>query len=88
MLGHLRRRPTQRSSTTPICPTDLLDRELVERFVLVEGIDHVVPVGTDIQPLVTVEPHGISEPHDVQPGYGHALTVVWGEDSNLSTNCS
>ena len=21
MLGHLRRRPTQRSSTTPICPT-------------------------------------------------------------------
>ena len=21
MLGHLRRRPTQRSSTTPVCPT-------------------------------------------------------------------
>ena len=52
---------------------ELLDRELVERQIVVERLDHVVAVGRDAVLLVAVVADRVGEPHQVEPPRGHPL---------------
>ena len=54
---------------------ELLDRELVERQVVVERLDHVVAVRRDAVLLVAVVADGVGEAHEVEPPAGHPLAV-------------
>ena len=55
MLGHLRRRPTQRSSATPICPTggDATRRFLCRSSSKIPSIEFVVASRTRPVALAT-----------------------------------
>ena len=57
---------------------ELFAGELVEGFVLIEGVNHVVAVGEDALILVAMEADGVGEAGDVEPPDGHALAEVWG----------
>ena len=54
----------------------LLDGELVEALVPIEGIDHVVAVRKDALILIAMKSNGIGEPRNIQPPHGHALSVM------------
>ena len=55
---------------------ELFAGELVEGFVLVEGVNDVVAVGEDALILVAVEADGVGEAGDVEPPDGHAFAEV------------
>ena len=54
---------------------DLLDRELIERHVVVVGIDHPVPPAPHAALAVGLVPVRVGIPGGVQPLHGHPLTV-------------
>ena len=54
----------------------LFERELIERLVSVERIDHVVAIGEDALVLVTVVADRVRKPDDVQPGRRHSFAEV------------
>ena len=56
----------------------LLDRELIERKIIVERLDDVIAVGCDAMVLIAVVADGRREPHEVEPPGGHALAVGGG----------
>ena len=55
---------------------DLLDRELVEREIPVERVDHPVAPVPHLAQAVDVIPVRVGVARGVEPGDGHALAVV------------
>ena len=55
---------------------ELLDREAVERHVVVEGADHPVAPGPHVAMAVDVIAVGVGVAGEVEPLHGHALAVV------------
>ena len=56
---------------------ELLGDKLIVGFVLVEGIDDVVAVRSDVADLVAVVAGGVGIAGEVEPEDGHALAKVW-----------
>ena len=54
----------------------MLDSERIERFVVVECVDHVVPVGEIILSLIAVIADGVGKANDIEPRHRHAFAVV------------
>jgi len=48
---------------------------LIERLVVVEGVDDVVAIGEDVDILIPMESDGVGEAHVIEPGDRHALAV-------------
>ena len=57
-------------------PGDLLDRELVERFIAIEGVNDVISVRKNVLILVPMIAHSIGKSHHVQPRHRHALAEL------------
>ena len=55
---------------------ELLPGELIERLVVIVGVDHIIPVGKNALVLVAVIPHGIAEADHIQPGHRHAFAIM------------
>jgi hypothetical protein len=54
----------------------LLDRELVERLVFIERLDHVIAVGNDVARVVAVVAGGVGKPDQIEPIERHPFAVV------------
>ena len=55
---------------------DLIDGELIERLVAVEGVDAPVAPGPDLARVIAVEADGVAVAHQVHPHDRHALAVA------------
>ena len=55
---------------------ELLDGELVERFVAVERVDDVIAVRENALALIAVVSDRVGEPCQIEPGNGHSFTVM------------
>ena len=55
---------------------ELLNRELIERLVLVERIDHVVAIRKNVHVLIAVIADSVGEPHDIQPRDRHPFAEM------------
>ena len=56
----------------------LLAGELIKGFIVIVGVDHIVPVRENALILITVITHCVAEAHDIQPRYRHAFAKVGG----------
>ena len=54
----------------------LLNGEFVVRFVVVERIDHIIPIRRDFANRITVIPDCVRVPHEIEPVRRHPLTVT------------
>jgi len=54
----------------------LLDGELIERHVAVEGLDHPVAIGPNLAVVVEVQTVGVAVAGGIEPEPGHVLTVA------------
>ena len=61
----------------------LVDRELVERLVVVEAPDHPVAVGPDIPCIVAVVADRVGEADDIEPADRHLLAVVRAREQSV-----
>ena len=59
---------------------ELLDREFVERLVLVERRDDVIAVRPDVARRVRVIADRVGKAHDIEPRHGHPLAVMRARD--------